>query len=182
MPRLELPDPPLQDGVVALRAHREADVPAIVRACQDPEIARWTTVPSPYGEADAQRWVAGRRAAREQGDSLDLLVVGAGGDELLGSLGLVAVRSDDGVAEIGYWLSRPARGRGLAARALELLSAWALGPPLDLPALEVLVDPRNGPSRRLAERCRFTASGDRRLVPATADGLLQETDVYRRDS
>ena len=51
---LTQPEPPLQDEVVVLRAWEEADIPAIVAACQDPETARWTTIPVPYGVDDAR--------------------------------------------------------------------------------------------------------------------------------
>ena len=44
----------LEDGMIALRPITEAHIPAVVAACQDPEIPRWTRVPSPYGEADAR--------------------------------------------------------------------------------------------------------------------------------
>jgi hypothetical protein len=49
----------LSDGDILLRPFTEDDVPAIVAACQDPEIPRWTRVPSPYTEADARAFVAG---------------------------------------------------------------------------------------------------------------------------
>ena len=49
----------LEDGDVVLRPFVDEDVPAIVAACQDPEIPRWTSVPSPYTEDDARRYLAG---------------------------------------------------------------------------------------------------------------------------
>ncbi|GMA38011.1 hypothetical protein GCM10025883_00560 [Mobilicoccus caccae] len=49
--------PVLESGQVRLRAHRTDDVPAIVEQCTDPESVRWTTVPRPYSEDDARRWI-----------------------------------------------------------------------------------------------------------------------------
>jgi len=46
-----LPVPDLHDDVVALRPPRTGDVPAITAAAQDPDIYRFTMVPTPYGEA-----------------------------------------------------------------------------------------------------------------------------------
>jgi len=40
--------PVLSDGVVTLRELVRDDVDAVFAACQDPEIPRFTTVPSPY--------------------------------------------------------------------------------------------------------------------------------------
>ena len=45
-----------------VRLIADADLPAIVAACQDPDIPRYTTVPDPYGEHHA-RAVAARSAA-----------------------------------------------------------------------------------------------------------------------
>ena len=50
---LRHPDPPLSDGVITLRAKARADIPALVAICADPEIPRWTRVPSPYTPEDA---------------------------------------------------------------------------------------------------------------------------------
>jgi len=56
MPAIELPDPPLSDGAVVLRGFESSDVPALVAACQDPLISRFTLVRSPYGEDDARAY------------------------------------------------------------------------------------------------------------------------------
>ena len=45
-PRIILPAEPLVDGDTALRSWRDADLPSLVAACQDPEIIRWTRVPA----------------------------------------------------------------------------------------------------------------------------------------
>jgi RimJ/RimL family protein N-acetyltransferase len=46
------PAPPtdveLREGALLLRPWRAEDADAVYRACQDPEIARWTMVPQPY--------------------------------------------------------------------------------------------------------------------------------------
>ena len=56
-----MPDPPLANDVVALRAWSERDIPFIVAACQDPLIDRFTAaIPYPYGEPDARAWLAGQ--------------------------------------------------------------------------------------------------------------------------
>ena len=52
--------------MVTLRPWREEDAPDVARICQDPEIPRWTNVPSPYSEEDARAFIrdtlAGERA------------------------------------------------------------------------------------------------------------------------
>src|SRR6266511_4190497 len=114
MPEIPLPDPPLSDGTVELRAFSLADVPHVTAALQDPEISRWTaTIPWPYTEKNARDW-------------------------------------------IGYWVGRPWRKRGVATRATNLVSAWALGG-LGLDCLYLFTIMGNAASERVAAKAGFEA-------------------------
>ncbi len=134
----------LEDGEVALRHPTDADVPAIVEACQDPEIGRWTQVPAPYTEADARAFL---RAAPHVSVIADALT-----DELLGTIGW---RWVDGNVQLGYWVKREARGRGVATRALRLLTDWALAS-LGAVRVQLHTEPGNRASQRVAEKAGFT--------------------------
>jgi RimJ/RimL family protein N-acetyltransferase len=157
MPALRLPDPPLSDGEIVLRAWRLSDVPALTAACQDPEIPRWTVVPSPYTEHHARDFIAGCDEDRDAGRELALAIVDPD-DTLLGAIGLVRFDWDEGIGEIGYWIAREARRRAVGARATRLLARWALTE-LGLERLELLANPENEASQRLAERAGFTREG-----------------------
>ena len=50
--------PELSDGVVLLRGLRADDLPAVIEQCNDPQMARFTTVPQPYGRAEAEGFLA----------------------------------------------------------------------------------------------------------------------------
>src|SRR3954454_23066803 len=88
----------LSDGVVALRALREDDVPLIYEACQDPLIPRFTRVPSPYTMEHA------RGALEVGGDEIRRAIVDAD-DRLLGICGLMRFSPDGRACEVGYWLA-----------------------------------------------------------------------------
>jgi RimJ/RimL family protein N-acetyltransferase len=155
VPPLALPAPPLSDGAVALRAWTAADVPAIVEACQDPEIPRWTLVPDPYGVADAhaylqrvaEGWDGGMRATFA-------VVVAADHRTLLGAAGLQVIDWDQRAADLGYWVAAPARGRGVATRAVELLAGWAFAT-LGIERLELRTNEGNAASQAVARRAGF---------------------------
>ena len=49
--------PVLTDGVVTLRAHTPTDVSAMLETATDPEMVRWTAVPTPYGPNEATRFL-----------------------------------------------------------------------------------------------------------------------------
>src|SRR3954462_6806924 len=57
MAPLNPPDPPLEDGVIALRGWRTSDAPDITRMFQDREALEWTRAPAPYREGDARQWL-----------------------------------------------------------------------------------------------------------------------------
>ena len=157
MPRLALPDPPLSDGAITLRAWTMADVPALTAACQDAEIPRWTVVPAPYEERHARDFVSGSAYDREAGRELALAIVDGRG-ELLGAVGLAHIDWEDRRAEVGYWVAREARGHSVAARATRLLAGHAIHA-LDFERVELLAHPQNASSQRVAAKAGFTREG-----------------------
>ena len=155
---IEFPVEGLIDGEVRLRLMSEADVPRVVEALQDPEIPRWTVVPSPYGEQDALQWLRASVAGVTGGTDLTALVVGADDDGLLGAVALHAISPEHGRCSAGYWLAAGARGRGVATRALGLLSRYAFDE-LAVHRIELWIDPENAPSLGVAERAGFVREG-----------------------
>ena len=153
-----LPTPQLTDGEIAIRGRRESDIPAVVRACQDPEIPRYTRVPDNYTEAEARLFFSVADRRRDAGESLDLMVVEAPDGRVLGSIGLHMVPGDAHRAQIGYWVAASARGRGVATRAVGLLSRWAMQE-LRLERLDLRTLPENERSQRVAEAAGFTREG-----------------------
>ena len=126
MSDLHVPDPPLSDGVVTLRPPNQGDRATIVAACQDPEIPRWTLVPTPYTDSDAGAFLAMADAGWSVGIGAFFAIAAAPRpNELIGLISLDLPR--EGPSEVGYWMSAGGRGRGYATRALHLASAWAIG-------------------------------------------------------
>src|SRR4051812_3708541 len=111
--------PVLVGSKVLLRPWTPADVDDVYAACQDPEIQRWTVVPSPYTRADAAEFVTEiTRASWRDGGAVFAVIESATGT-LVGSIGGHSMV--DGVAHIGYWAVPAARGRGLTSDALRAL-------------------------------------------------------------
>ena len=156
--------PTLRDGDLVLRPKRLEDLDAITAACQDPEIPRWTLVPSPYTRADAEAFLASSAEEEAAGQSANLLAVDARDGTLLGSFSVMGLDREPGYGEIGYWVAKEARGRGVATRAVRLLSDWAVRE-LGLTRVEILVHSDNAPSRRVAEKAGFRDTGELTRLP-----------------
>jgi RimJ/RimL family protein N-acetyltransferase len=154
--RIVLPGEPLRDGPTQLRPWRDSDVQALVAACQDHEIARWTRVPEPYGEADARAFLLARYDAVHAGLTAPFAIVSSAEEsELLGSISLMRFAWHHARAEVGYWLARDARGQGHVSRAVTLICRWGFDT-LGLERIELLASTGNPASQRVAERCGFT--------------------------
>ena len=150
-PPVELPQPPLASGPLALREWSESDVHSLVEACADPLTSRYTSVPIPYTPEDARRFIAFGHSPT----ALPLAVVSADdSSQVLGAVGLHAVSLTRRRSEIGYWTAPWARGQGVAQTALELLSSWALEA-LGLERLDLYAEPENESSQRVAERAGY---------------------------
>jgi RimJ/RimL family protein N-acetyltransferase len=154
--RIVLPAEPLTDGPTALRPWRDSDMAAIVIACNDPEIARWTNVPEPYGESDALTYLLTRHEAIHHGTAAPFAIVSsADPSHLLGSISLMRFDWSDLRAEIGYWLGRHARGHGHTTRAVRLLCRFGFER-LGLERVDLYAATGNAASQRVAERSGFT--------------------------
>jgi RimJ/RimL family protein N-acetyltransferase len=164
---VQLTVPRLDDDVITLRPPAPGDIDAITDACQDPEIPRWTRVPSPYTRAHAVDFVERSSRTWAQGTDAPFVIVDAETGDLLGAIGVHRFGGEDGGPEVGYWIERDARGRGVATRALRLVADWAareLGVRLLLQA-----DVRNAASRRVAEKVGFRYVGDAKAPDGCGD-------------
>lgn len=168
------PTPSLEGPGWRLRPWIASDAEAIVGACQDPEIHRWTQVPHPYGLDEARAFLSGAARGWMRGEEASFALVEPSSGALLGALGLRG--RGPGVAEGGYWLSAGARGRGLMTQALRGLTDWGLTA-AGLQRIQLLVDPDNGASLRVAERAGFLREGLLRRAAALR-GQLRDAVLF----
>ena len=99
------------------------------------------------------------RAAWADGRRAEFCVEDAAAGRL-GRVGLDLRPHEPGAAEIGYWMARPARGRGAATAAVRALCRWAFAQPaLALDLIEWHCEAGNVASRRVAEKAGFLIEG-----------------------
>ncbi|HEX4898383.1 MAG TPA: GNAT family N-acetyltransferase [Candidatus Limnocylindrales bacterium] len=172
--------PTLTDGAVTLRPWRPTDAQAVYEACQDPEIPRFVPIPQPYSLDDGRWFVTHAAEESATGPSAHFAIVDPVSDHLLGAI------SRHGPSEpkthramVGYWLSREARGRGVATCAVRLLTDWTFASS-GVIRLELYTDVANEPSRRVALRAGFEFEGIRRAWDLGRDGQPVDAAFYVR--
>ncbi|WP_366179805.1 GNAT family N-acetyltransferase [Actinomyces timonensis] len=161
------------------------DAERVHEICQDPEIHRWTPVPSPYSLDDARQYLTGVVAPGwETGRELTWAIRerrGAGGEGADGRpVGMIGLRVDSsGRGDLRFWVAPEARGRGVATRAAGAVVDAALDPgALALPAVSwsCWIDDGvpNWPSWRIAWSLGFTREGLRRAARVRDGRRLDE--------
>ncbi|MEV7069925.1 GNAT family N-acetyltransferase [Streptomyces sp. NPDC093990] len=143
-----------------LRPPTPQDTGTVLAAVQDPDILRWTTIPSPY-------LVEHARSFTEQlvptgwanGTTCTWGLFLPEEEELVGMLGL-AMRAP-GTAEIGFWAGKEHRGKGYVTEAVRAVSRWAFTE-LSIDRVEWRAEVGNQPSRAVAERVGFVMEGVQR--------------------
>ena len=150
------PEPPLTDGVVALRRWAQDDLACVEEASEDPDIPRGTTVPAVFTPAEGVAWIERQWSRHDEGTGISQAITDAASNQALGAAVLMARKP--GTVEIGYWLIPRARGRGFGSRAVALLARWAVTQ-ASLARVEALVVPDNIASQRVLEKTGFRQEG-----------------------
>jgi ribosomal-protein-alanine N-acetyltransferase len=174
---------PFPDGVpvlidaeagVTLRAADRGDLPGIVEQCRDPEMIRWTSVPTPedgYQLRDAEEFLALSTAGWTSGERLGWTIEAQRGSQrgFCGSIDLHL--AGDGLAEVGFGLHPEARGRSIMTAAVQLVCDYAF----EVAGLQVIrwrAVVGNWASRRVAANVGFVFDGSVRRLLAHRGELL----------
>ncbi|MFE6823233.1 GNAT family N-acetyltransferase [Streptomyces sp. NPDC057690] len=164
-----VPPAPLRlEGVgITLREWTDDDLDALVEMYDDPEIARWTPVVSPFDARAARVYLDKARASRAEGRTAQLAITTDGGRPR-GEVLLFRSASDERDAELAYGVGAEHRGQGLAGRAVRLVAGLALRE-LRPRRLVLCIEQGNRASEAVAHACGF-ALADQPPVPRRAKG------------
>ncbi|MGW0838413.1 GNAT family N-acetyltransferase [Streptomyces prunicolor] len=145
-----------------LRSVGPRDTGVVYSAAQDPEIQRWTTIPSPYLLEHAQSFTEQLVPEGWENSSMFTFGVFLPGHpghpegELVGMLA-ITMRSL-GVGEVGFWATKEHRGNGYITEATVAVSRWAFTR-LSIDRVEWRAEVGNKGSRAVAEHAGFTIEG-----------------------
>jgi RimJ/RimL family protein N-acetyltransferase len=167
----------IEAGHLLLRPWRDDDIDEAWAALQDPEIRVWNFTGSASRE-EALRMIRGRQDW-SAGDHASWAVVDLGSGALLGSLSLHRIDRAQGTAEIGYWTTPRARGKGVATAAVVAVCDWAFTA-LGLDRIELLHAVENPASARIAEKAGFSLEGRLRRSYRYGDGERHDELLWAR--
>jgi RimJ/RimL family protein N-acetyltransferase len=167
----------LPAGPFLLRPWREDDVDAAFDALVDPDTTLWNAGWVKTRE-DAAFWLE-RRLEWTLAEHASWAVEDADTAVLVGSVSLHSIDRDQNDAEIGYWTVPAARGRGVAARAVDAACRWGFGA-LPIDRIELCHAVENVASGRVAEKAGFTYEGRLRRSFRYGDGVKHDELLWAR--
>lgn len=152
---MSIDDAALTDGVVRLRDWDSGDAEwYAATAGQDELIQRFTAESSSVTPEEVRAAITNLAG---QPNAVGFLICDAVTGQRCGN---IALRHEAGIGHVSYWLAAAARGRGLAARALQLVSRLAFDH-LGLDQLRLWTHVDNTASRHVAERAGFQRDPER---------------------
>ena len=155
--RLPYPIAVTGDGVW-LREWRDEDLEDLVELLDEPDIARWTPMPSPFDLEAGVAYLKRARQSRATGQRIQLAITLDGGKPV-GEMLLFGLDAGLREAELGYLVGAAHRRRGFASVALSLLSGYARST-LGLHRLLLRIDAANTASCAVARRCGYRLTGE----------------------
>ncbi|MFB6618086.1 GNAT family N-acetyltransferase [Streptomyces sp. NPDC056367] len=150
----------LTTGRLDLRPFTPSDEDEVYKAAQDPDIQRWTMVPSPYEREHARAFVGELVPNGWRDDTGYSFAVRLGeGGPLVAAVGVhVHEAFGEKSYEIGYWAAKEHRGRGYMTEAVTAVARWAFTE-LGAVRLEWRAEVGNAGSRAVAEKAGFRMEG-----------------------
>lgn len=175
---LPLPDA-LRGPRVLLRPYREGDGPAFFTAIDRhrAELRTWLAWVDRYPTpADAEAYVR-RMAGLWQARQSLVMGIWTHAGEYCGGTGFHGLQWAVPSLELGYFLQPDARGQGLGAEAVKLVTDWGLHG-LGAARIWATCDAGNVRSWRLLERCGFVREGHLHQHLRDHHGHVRDTFVY----
>lgn len=163
--------PTLQYGLVTLRPSAEKDIDSIFSACQDPLIPAFTTIPATYTIDHAIDFVRSDPFSFAERRELRFVIdYGNGADtNFAGVISLHTINIKNHTAEIGYWMDKSLRGKGIGTIAAKMITDYGFRS-LGFRRIDGLVDVDNLASQKLLTSAGFQKEGILRNKVSREDG------------
>ena len=163
--------PTLQYGLVTLRPSEEKDIDSLFNACQDPLIPAFTTVPAAYTIDHAIDFVRSDPFSfAERREFRFVIDYGNGNDvKFAGVISLHTINIKNHTAEIGYWLEKSMRGKGIGTIAAKMITDYGFKT-LGFRRIDGLADVDNTASQKLLTSAGYQKEGILRNKVTRDDG------------
>lgn len=143
---------------INLRRIKRSDAPVLAARINDLSIARHTFIPHPYGVKDAHEFIDKSQRWWRRGTVYGLMIEEPADGTVIGCVGVQSISKKHRNCEIGYWLWKKYRGRGIMSEAVAMAVEFAFRE-LNLVRVHAHVIVGNEASSKVLLNCGFTQEG-----------------------
>ena len=163
---------------IRLELLSEAHLADVAAMFADEDVLRYTRIPDPVPPGWERDWLEFYEEGRLAGTREAFAVVNSGGGSFLGLALAFDIDREGRQLELGYVVAPQARGRGVATRALELLTEWAFAE-IDAQRIALWISAANEPSKRVAANAGYRYEGTLRSFHFK-QGIRDDFEVWSR--
>lgn len=185
MSQSPVPIPILQADLYILRLIQKKDIKSIHNHINNWNIAKMlSNVPFPYSNELLEKWIKSIIQQIDAGKSYHFSIINPTDDSetIMGCIGLTLNTAQQS-AEIGYWIGQEYWGKGIATKAMQRLTNWALAH-LNINYIQATAADDNPASIAVLKKCGFKlfGQGKEKFLARTTEQpvsyfLLQREDI-----
>lgn len=149
------------DGYIIIRPYTIEGAVSLYEAASEylPDGIEWLPwIHSDYSCEESREWIATSIEKWESRTEYNFAVISAATGEYLGGVGLNHIDAEYSIANLGYWVRKSMRGRGIALAAARLAAEFGFNQ-LELSRIEIIVAVNNTASCRTAEKAGAVCEG-----------------------
>jgi RimJ/RimL family protein N-acetyltransferase len=163
---------------VRLELLAEKHLVSVAAMFDDEDVLRYTRIPDPAPAGFEREWLEFYEEGRRERKREAFAVVDADAGSFLGLALAFGIDREGQQLELGYVVAPQARGRGVATRALQLLTDWALND-LDALRIELWISASNNASKRVATNAGYRYEGTLRSYHFK-QGRREDFEIWSR--
>jgi ribosomal-protein-serine acetyltransferase len=148
------------DGVITARPFQPEDAADVYSAVVESQndVANWLQGLKGLTLSDVESYITSQPQAWNEDKAYNFAVLDAGTNRLLGGCGLTQIDRRHRLCNLYYWIRTGSTGQGYATRSVGLMARFAFES-LGLQRMEILVEPDNLASLRVAEKVGAISEG-----------------------
>ncbi len=160
---------------IEIRYPQVKDAPVLFNIVSNPNFIYFN--PSAKSVADEIDWIKTRPEKRKQNQEYNYAILYNG--QVVGGVGLKINQSREYIGEIGYVVDEKYWGKGIASRAVKLIEKERFKN-RGLSRLEILMQPENKASERVAIKAGYLKEGLLRKYIKGKDGRMKDSWLYAK--
>ncbi len=160
---------------IKLRLQKISDAKRFYEILNNPNFVYFEARPESI--ADERKWLKGNAKRRKDNTGWNYTIIF--NEKVVGAIGVKINFHRKFIGEIGYFIDEKYWGKGIASRAVKLVETICFNE-LKLSRIEVLMQPKNIASEKVAVKNGYVKEGRLRKVLKGRDGEMRDCYLYAK--